>query len=122
MTLSVEVETARSGRTLVLPLEALRSDDGAGGATAWVDDGGRVALRTLRLGVRTLDAVEVLDGVGAGDKVLLGEAPEPGGRVRADVGPGVGSLPAVPAGAAAKPAAKGRADDAGSALGNAMGR
>jgi HlyD family secretion protein len=122
MTLSVEVETARRGRTLVLPLEALRSDDGTGGATAWVDDGGRVALRTLRLGVRTLDAVEVLDGLGAGDKVLLGEAPEPGARVRADLGPGTGSLPAVPAGTAAKPGAKGRADDAGSALGNAMGR
>jgi hypothetical protein len=42
--------------------------------------------------------------------------------VRADLGPGTGSLPAVPAGTAAKPGAKGRADDAGSALGNAMGR
>jgi HlyD family secretion protein len=122
MTLSVEVETARNASTLVLPLAALRSDDGVGGATAWVDDGGRVALRTLRLGVRTVDAAEVLEGLRAGDKLLLGASPEPGSRVRAEVGPGVGSLAAPPAGAAAKPGAKARADDAGSALGNSMGR
>jgi HlyD family secretion protein len=122
MTLSVEVVTARRERALVLPLDALRSDDGAGGATAWVDDRGRVALRSVRLGVRTLDAAEVLEGLRAGDKVLLGAAPEPGGRVRAEVGPGIGSLVAPTAGTAATPAAKGRADDAGSTLGNSMGR
>jgi HlyD family secretion protein len=122
MTLSVEVETARRERTLVLPLDALRSDDGAGGATAWVDEDGRVRARTLRLGVRTLDAAEVLDGLRAGDKVLLGDAPDPGSRVRAEVGPGIGSVSAAAAGTAPVASARGRADDAGSALGNAVGR
>jgi HlyD family secretion protein len=116
MTLSVEVETARRERALVLPLGALRSDDGAGGATAWVEAGGRVQARTLRLGVRTLDAAEVLEGLAAGDRVLIGAAPVPGRRVRADVAPGSGLVALQSAGA------KARADDAGSALGNAMGR
>jgi len=116
MTLSVEVETARRERALVLPLGALRSDDGAGGATAWVEAGGRVQARTLRLGVRTLDAAEVLEGLAAGDRVLIGAAPVPGRRVRAEVAPGSGFVALQSAGA------KARADDAGSALGNAMGR
>jgi len=122
MTLSVEVETARREGTLVLPLAALRSEDAAGTATVWVERDGRVEARTLRLGVRTLAAAEVLDGLTAGDKVLIGAAPAPGRRVRAEVGPGIGSVAAQPAGAQAKAGAQGQAGDAGSALTNAMGR
>ena len=113
MTLSVEVETARRDAALVLPASALRSEDGAGGATVWVERGARVEQRGLRLGLRTLDAAEVLEGLAAGDTVLIGTAPEPGRRVYADR-----SAAAASAASAAKPA---RAD-AGAAMTNAMGR
>ena len=113
MTLSVEVETARRDAALVLPAGALRSEDGAGGATAWVERSGRVEPRTLRLGLRTLDAAEVREGLAAGDTVLIGAAPAPGKRVNADR-----SAAAASAVAAAKP----KREDAGAAMTNAMGR
>ena len=114
MTLSVEVETARRDAALVLPARALRSDEGPGSgrATVWIDNDGRIEARSVRLGLRTLDAVEVLEGLKVGDTVLVGASPLPGGRVRAD-------RRATPASAAA---AKPARDDAAAALTNAMGR
>ncbi len=116
MTLSVEVETARRDAALVLPTGALRSEDGAGGATVWVESGGRVQARALRLGLRTLDAAEVLAGLVAGDTVLIGAAPPPGQRVQADRSAQAAS--AALAASALKPART----DAGAAMTNAMGR
>lgn len=118
MTLSVEVETARRNSALALPLSALRDDAAAasaaaadgGTATVWLDEGGRVNARTVTLGLRTLDMAEVVNGLAAGDTVLLGAAPEPGARVKAE--------PVSTAALAAKP----RAGDAGSVMTNAMGR
>lgn len=111
MTLSIELETARRERALVLPLGALRSDDAAGGATVWTHRDGQVEARPVRLGLRTLAAVEVVQGLAAGDTVLLGPSPAPGARVRADT-TAVRPLPgAGPAGGSA-----------GAALSNAMGR
>ena len=107
MTLSVAVETARRSATLALPLAALRADDGSAG-TVWLVQEGRVEARAVQLGLRTLDAVEVVQGLAAGDTVLVGTAPGPGRRVKADFA----------VAAARKPAA----DDPGAALGNAMGR
>ena len=114
MTLSVEVETARRDAALVLPARALRSDEGPGSgrATVWIDNDGRIEARSVRLGLRTLDAVEVLEGLKVGDTVLVGASPLPGGRVRAD----------RRAAAASAPAAKPARDDAAAALTNAMGR
>ncbi len=66
--------------------------------------------RAVRLGLRTLEAAEVLEGLAAGDMVLVGDAPPPGKRVHADVN--------AVAAAATKPAR----EDAGSAMTNAMGR
>lgn len=80
MTLSVEVETGRRDRALVLPTRALRS--GPGGDTVLVAQDGRAVQRAVGTGIRTLDAVEVLSGVAAGDEVLLAPALEPGERVR----------------------------------------
>ena len=116
MTLSVEVETARRDSALVLPLAALR--DGVASATGATTGTGRVLVqvegraqaRDVRLGLRTLDAVEVLEGLAAGDEVLLGGALEAGQRVRAR----------PVAGLSARAAAS--AQDAGSALTNTMGR
>ena len=115
MTLSVEVETARRDAALVLPARALRSDEGPGSgrATVWIDNDGRIEARSVRLGLRTLDAVEVLEGLKVGDTVLIGASPAPGRRVRADRRAAAASAAAAP-----RPAR----DDAAAALTNAMGR
>ena len=113
MTLSVQVETGRRERTLVVPVQALAGDREArsdGTATVFVARDGRVEPRRLRLGLATLEAVEVLEGLSAGDIVLLGPAPAAGRRVHADTS------------ATAQRAAQASREDVGSALGNAMGR
>lgn len=104
MTLSVEVGTGRRERTLVLPRDALD------GRTVRVLNDGRVELRTVTLGLTTLDAAEVTQGLAAGDVVLLGSPLAAGTRVRAAFG-----APAAGASARSK-------DDVGGAMGSAIGR
>ena len=111
MTLSIEVETGRRGQALVVPVDALRGTESGADARVLIESGGRVEERKVRLGLRTLDAAEVLEGLAAGDRVLLGAAPAPGKRVRSGT---------TPRAAAASRARAG--EDAGSALTNAMGR
>ena len=122
MSLSVEVETARRAAALVVPVSALRGAAGAGGGVeasggaessagvVWLDKAGRVEARAVQLGLRTLESVEVVQGLMPGDTVLSGSSPAPGQRVKA-----------VPV-AQARPGGKAKSEDAGSALGNAMGR
>jgi len=111
MTLSVEVETGRRARALVLPLRALRAQASPESATVLVAVDGRAQERAVRLGLRTLSAVEVMDGLAEGEGVLLGGRAQAGDRVRPQATP----LPAP-----AAPKAVGA--DAGAALTNAMGR
>lgn len=111
MTLSVEVETGRRERALVVPMDALVGERSDAQATVRIVRDGRVELRRLRLGLTTLEAAEVLDGLAAGDVVLLGTAPAPGERVQAELGA-----------AFAQRAARGDGEGVGSALTNAMGR
>jgi HlyD family secretion protein len=80
MTLSVEVETARREQALTLPLSALRPAM-AGQDEVLVLHEGRAQARQVRLGLRNLQAVEVTDGLAAGDTVLLGEGISAGQRV-----------------------------------------
>ena len=95
MTLSVEVETARRERTLVLPQGALRGPASGDQASVLVLQDGRAQARNVRLGLRTLDAVEVLDGLKEGDTVLRGHASlQDGQRVRARTVPWTTSSPA----------------------------
>lgn len=110
MTLSVAVETARRDRALVVPVDALRAD-GSAGTRVWLVREGRVEARPVRLGLRTLDAAEVLEGLREGEQVLIGAAPPPGQRVRVEA---VAAAPAR--------ADKGTREDAGAAMGQAMGR
>ena len=148
MTLSVEVETARRDRALVLPQTALRPLPAAGtGASApseqavstaqgaltapaaqvqaqaqvLVVEQGRAQPRTVTLGLRTLDAVEVLSGLAEGDTVLRSaSAVRPGARVRwRPVAWAPDSSPAAVAPAGGATAATGDAD---AAMANAIGR
>ncbi len=110
MTVSVEVETARREQALVVPADALRGDESTG-PRVWLARDGRVEARQVRLGLRTLDAVEILDGLSAGELVLIGPAPQPGERVRADSAAGISAR-----------AGKSSKEDVGAAMSNAMGR
>ena len=113
MTLSVEVETGRRARALVLPLRALRTQTSGESATVLVADAGRAQARTVRLGLRSLSAVEVLEGLAEGDEVLLGGTVKAGDRIR------VQAVVREQADVVLKNAGS---QDPGSALTNAMGR
>jgi HlyD family secretion protein len=82
MTLSVEVETGRSERALALPLSVLRAPIEGDTAQLLVARDGRAELRRVRVGLRTLDAFEVQEGLSAEDWVLRAAAVQPGQRVR----------------------------------------
>lgn len=114
MTLSVEVVTGRREQALVLPLAALRGEPRTeGGATVLVAQEGVARERTVRLGMRTLDAAEVVQGLSAGELALLGPDVRAGDRVSAqptDWKPGSSW-----SGGTSR-------DDPGGTLGNLMGR
>ncbi len=110
MSLSVEVETGRRASALAVPMSALRSS--ADGSThVLVDKDGRAEARSVSLGLRTLESAEVITGLKAGDRVLLGSSVSAGARIKSDLAAG-----------AALAARAGKAEDAGSAVMNAMGR
>ncbi len=125
MTLSVEVVTAQRDNALVLPLGALQSEaDGVASApsadmsagssaTVMLVKEGHTVKRTVRLGLRTLAAAEVLQGLEEGDVVVTGTNVASGVRVRTQAVAWQASGPVV-SGASRT--------DAGAALTNAMGR
>lgn len=114
MTLSIEVATGRRDRALVVPMDAFNGERGNGSATLRVLRDGRVELRTVKLGLATLDAAEITEGLAAGDVVLLGSTLPAGARARADT-EAAAAQRAVQGGSASK-------DNAGGAIGSAMGR
>jgi HlyD family secretion protein len=111
MTLSVDVETGRRDRALVVPLSALRGGPGEANAVAVVVDG-RIQERKVRLGLRTLEAVEVVEGLVPGQLVALRGSATPGARVR----------PQRIAWRPTESRPPGTREDVGSTLGNAFGR
>ncbi|MDH0380883.1 efflux RND transporter periplasmic adaptor subunit [Comamonas aquatica] len=83
MSLSVQVETGRQAQALVLPLQALQGlREGHSAAQVLVLQDGRATPRPVQVGLRTLEAAEIVDGLHAGDTVLLPPA-QAGQRVRA---------------------------------------
>ena len=142
MTLSVEVQTGRREAALVLPQSALRpllvgaaprsagvvaAPQGYAGEVPTVQSvrevlvvqDGRTQLRSVRLGLHTLGAVEVLDGLAQGEQVLERSAGadgtlRPGQRVRAKSG--------AWSPAAASPVGGAPAQGTGGAISSSVGR
>jgi HlyD family secretion protein len=82
MTLSVQVSTGRRERALTLPATAVIGPGLEARVRRIVD--GRVAERPVRTGLRTLERVEIVEGLAAGDTVLADPlSHEPGSRARA---------------------------------------
>ena len=69
MTVSVDIEVARSAGTVVVPADTVRD---ASGAQPWVlaVDGGRAVRRAVKLGLKGDGRIEVLDGVAPGDRLI----------------------------------------------------
>lgn len=82
MTLSIEVETGRRARALVVPIAALTAGADPTRATLRVVQDGRIEERDVRLGLRTMGAAEVRAGLAEGDEVVLRPALADGTRVR----------------------------------------
>ncbi|MEI7515438.1 MAG: efflux RND transporter periplasmic adaptor subunit [Betaproteobacteria bacterium] len=87
MTVSVDIEVARRPATLVVPASSVRD---AGSQSPWVVriDRGRAVKAAVQTGLRSDGFVEILQGLEAGDTVLLG-APlvEMGAPVRTTMPP-----------------------------------
>ncbi len=83
MTVSVNVETGRRDRAIVVPNDALAAVDG-NRAEVWLVADGRAARRKVALGLRGLTQTEVTAGVQAGDWILADARAvvAPGERVR----------------------------------------
>ena len=69
MTVSVDIEVARSAGTVVVPADTVRD---VGSAQPWVlaVDGGRAVRRAVKLGLKGEGRIEVLDGVAPGDRLI----------------------------------------------------
>lgn len=82
MTLSMEVTTDRRERGLTLPATAVIGAGAEARVRRLAD--GRVVEQPVRIGLRTLARLEIVDGLAAGDAVLADPlAIEPGARARA---------------------------------------
>jgi HlyD family secretion protein len=66
----VRIELVRQDHAVRIPLTALRAD--RAGSYVYVDRGGRVGTARVRLGLTGRDHTEVLDGLRAGDRILVG--------------------------------------------------
>ena len=81
MSVSVNIETARLERALVISNDALLARDGARAQVLRVAADGTVERAPVRLGLRSDGLSEVREGLAAGDRVL-NVAADPGERVR----------------------------------------
>ena len=80
MTVSIDIGIARKDRALTAPLDALR-ENGSERSVQLVRDG-RVQSVRIESGVRGSGRFEIISGVTAGDRLLLGRGITDGSRVR----------------------------------------
>ncbi len=80
MTVSIDIGIARKDRALTAPLDALR-ENGSERSVQLVRDG-RVQSVRIESGVRGSSRFEIISGVTAGDRLLLGRGITDGSRVR----------------------------------------
>jgi len=84
MTVSVDIEVARSAGAVVVPADAVHD---ANSLQPWVlaVDGGRATRRAVKLGLKGDGRMEVLEGVAPGDHLISAAqlAVKSGQRVRA---------------------------------------
>ena len=80
MTVSIDIGIARKDRALTAPLDALR-ENGSERSVQRVRDG-RVQSVRIESGVRGSSRFEIISGVTAGDRLLLGRGITDGSRVR----------------------------------------
>src|SRR5690606_19794315 len=90
MSVSVNIETARLERALVIGNDALLARDGARAQVLRVAADGTVERAPVRLGLRSDGLSEVREGLAAGDRVL-NVAADPGERVRRQLLPWPGA-------------------------------
>jgi HlyD family secretion protein len=76
MTLSIDVETAKRNKALALPSDVIRPNN-----FVQVVENGRAVNKPVKLGIRTLSAVEVIVGVAEGDLVIKDNGIAEGARV-----------------------------------------
>ena len=81
MTLSVEIIGARKNHALVVPLDVVRRAAN-GDASVLTIDTGKAASRVVKLGLRGGGKVEIVEGVQAGEHVIINSGVTPGVRVR----------------------------------------
>ena len=69
----VYIETARATEVLTAPVNAVVWRDGQSGV--FVENGGHAMWRTLRLGIRGPQSVEVQEGLAAGERIIAPASP-----------------------------------------------
>jgi HlyD family secretion protein len=97
MTVSVEIVTAQLAKAIILPTDAIRHTP-AGEAYALQLLDGRAVRKALRLGIQGTGSTQVVEGIAAGDAIILsGSSLENGDRVRESrVRPMKGDMQSIP--------------------------
>lgn len=85
MTVSVEIEVAQAADALVVPAELVH-EAASDSPWVWIADGGELATRAVRLGLRGDEDLEIAEGLVEGQRVLRVTDPrlERGARVRVE--------------------------------------
>lgn len=68
MACQVELDRPRDAHSIVVPLTVVQNDEDT--SFVFVEEGGKASRRPVRLGSRNGDAVEVLEGLAAGERLI----------------------------------------------------